>query len=144
MVREELLILCMSSICSVLLFTYVQFLAENGSTMTESILVVIGQWYYELQHLHDILCEPITQYFLLRYSEKQGPVNDWVYYQRLACVFLYHIPDIHAFQIRGNLALMKLNSLFFTGTCSATVTGVIFACFRPELLYFENRILKVA
>lgn len=106
--------------------------------MTESVQVAIGQWYYELRHIWKILCEPITQLFLLRYSESQGPSCDWSYYQRLSCVLLYHIRDIYAFQIRGNLALSNLNRIYYNGTCSATVTGVIFACFRPELLYYEQ------
>ena len=105
--------------------------------MTESVKVVIGQWYYELRHIQEILCEPLTQLFLLRYSDSHGPSCDWAYYQRLSCVLLYHIRDVCAFQIRGNLALSHLNRIYYNGTCNATVTGVIFACFRPELLYYE-------
>ena len=105
--------------------------------LTESTVVVIGQWYYELQKLHKILCEPLTQLFLLRYSNELGSSCDWMYFQRLSCILLYHISDIGAFQIRGNLVLSTLNQLYYTGTCCATVTGIVFACFRPELLYYE-------
>ena len=36
--------------------------------MTESVKVVIGQWYYELRHIQEILCEPITQLFIETYD----------------------------------------------------------------------------
>lgn len=115
------------------LFT-VKFLAENGTQNTSAILTAVEQWYNELHHIYRVLCEPRTQYFLLRYSPSQGPVCDWIFYQRLCCVLLYHLSDIQVFQIRGNLILMALNHLFYTGTSCSTLTGILFACFRPELL----------
>ena len=109
-------------------------MAENGTQNTAAILSAIEQWYNELHYIYQVLCKPITQYFLLRHSPSQGPVCDWIFYQRLCCVLLYHLSDIQIFQIRGNLILMALNHLFYTGTSCSTLTGILFACFRPELL----------
>ena len=97
------------------------------------MLSIMQSWYQDLQTIHSLLSDTVNQCFLLRYDPANRLRSDTQFYQRLSCILTYHFPSSRRLIAKGDLTLMFLNKFFYTATSSATLTGVLTACFRPQL-----------